>query len=412
MPLLRCPLLILLFAGLCFVRVKSEKCLLRLPSDPALRPIFERTFGSRTILKSYHSLKDSYYIYAEEAETITLHCLSGFFSPQQLSAHVNVKLRCNDGHWRSDNYYNHGHGVEFECKKVAWNLYESVEAFRWCPEFTASYIIGKKNVNKSPTHIAGLCYDTERFLLSSIAYNTQPDDFNFIKIKFDIRNYSFGKEVKNFRSIQEEGLTPLLFEDKQFQDWFTFGNFHYAPLVENIKLKDITQKFSSLVNVTWWSNLRLGNWKKYRNAFEKHTIKAAYNVISGIGGKLEVPDSSSCDNTTEMKVLVDKYDRHIPAYIWNYLEPIENTSKEFAIIAFNSPFYEFYKKDDIVFCEDICHEIDWLANARSTFHYVNMGVMFCCRIDEAQKSERLEHFPNLLLKNDTAYVTSALGLLN
>uniref|UniRef100_A0A1A9VT67 Uncharacterized protein n=1 Tax=Glossina austeni TaxID=7395 RepID=A0A1A9VT67_GLOAU len=317
--------------------------------------------------------------------------------PHQLSAQVNVKLTCNDGGW--DSYYNYG-SLEFECKKVAWNLYESSEAFRWCPEFSVSYIIAKKNVNKSPTHIAGLCYDTERLLLSSIAYNTQPDEFNFIKTKFDLRNYSFGKEVTNFQSIEEEGLTPLLFEDKQFQDWFTFGNFHYAPLIENIKLKDVTEKFGALLNVTWWSNLRLGNWKKYRNALEKHTTKAAYNVISGIGGKLEVPDSSDCDNTTEMKVLVDKYDRYIPAYIWNYLEPLQNTSKEFAIIAFNSPFYEFYKKDEIVFCEDICHEIDWLANVRSTFQYVNMGIMFCCRIDEVQKSKLSENFPNLLLKND------------
>uniref|UniRef100_A0A1A9Z804 Uncharacterized protein n=1 Tax=Glossina pallidipes TaxID=7398 RepID=A0A1A9Z804_GLOPL len=410
MPLLRCQLIILLFAGLCIIRVKSEKCSISLPSDPTIRPLLERTFGSRTILKPYNSLKEKNCIYAEKDETITLHCLGGFFLPHHLSAHVNVKLTCIDGRW--DNYYNYDGSFQFECKKVAWNLYESSDAFRWCPEFAASYIIAKKNVNKTPTHVAGLCYDTERLILSSIAYNTQSEEFNFIQTKFDLRNYSFGKEIKNFQSIEEEGLTPLLFEDKQFQDWFTFGNFHYAPLTENIKLKDITEEFGALLNVTWWSNLRLGNWKKYRNALEKHTAKAAYNVISGIGGKLEVPDSSGCDNTTEMKVLVDKYDRHIPAYIWNYLEPLRNTSKEFAIIAFNSPFYEFYKKDEIVFCKDICHEIDWLANVRSTFQYVNMGIMFCCRIDEVQKSKLLENFPNLLLKTDIEYVTAALGLLS
>lgn len=75
-------------------------------------------------------------------------------------------------------------------------------------------------------------------------------------------------------------------------------------------------------------------------------------------------------------------------------------------------FFQFYKKNEIVFCKDICHEIDWLANVRSTFQYVNMGIMFCCRIDEVQKSKLLENFPNLLLKTDTKSVAAALGLLS
>ncbi|XP_037883439.1 uncharacterized protein LOC119633774 [Glossina fuscipes] len=428
MPSFRYQLFILFVAGLCIVRVKSEICFLSLPSDPALRPIFERTFGSRTILRPYKSLKESNNIYAEKGETIILHCLDGFSLPSNLADRASIKLTCVEngifevnnkhlvGDWsmyRPHSYstttthrnYPDLRNLYFECKKLGWTLYESAQVFRWCPEYTASYIIAKKNVNKSPTPLAGLCYDTGRFSLSSVAYNIQPEEFKISKTTFDFSNYSLGNEIKHFQSIEDEGLTPLLFEDKLFEDWFTFGNFHYAPLAENIKLKDITQKFSSLLNVTWWSNLRLGNWKKYRNALEKHTIKAAYNVISGIGGKLEVPDSSGCDNTTDMKVLVDKYDRHIPAYIWNYLEPIENTSKEFAIIAFNSPFYEFYEEGDIVFCEDICHKITWLANVRSTFRYANMGVMFCCELDDVQKSARLDNFPK---KNDTGDVPTRI----
>lgn len=104
------------------------------------------------------------------------------------------------------------------------------------------------------------------------------------------------------------------------------------------------EEFSSLLNVTWWPSLRLGNWKKYQDALEKHTTKAAYNVICGVDGKLEVPLSNDCDNTTEMKVLLDHYERHIPAYVWNYLKPLQNTTKEVVIIAFNSPFYEVNNK--------------------------------------------------------------------
>uniref|UniRef100_A0A1A9Z805 DNA/RNA non-specific endonuclease domain-containing protein n=1 Tax=Glossina pallidipes TaxID=7398 RepID=A0A1A9Z805_GLOPL len=348
MPSYRYQLFILLVAGLCIIQVKNEKCSISLPSDPTIRPLFERTFGSRTILKPYNSLKKSNSIYAEKGETIVLHCFDGFSLPLKLTGQVSIKLTCLENgifeatkkhisedqsmYWPPNIYhgttthhnYHDNRNLFFECKKFAWNLYESSDAFRWCPEFAASYIIAKKNVNKSPTHIAGLCYDTERLILSSVAYNIQPDEFKISKRK-------------------------------------------------------------------------KGNWKKYRNALEKHTAKAAYNVISGIGGKLEVPDSSGCDNTTEMKVLVDKYDRHIPAYIWNYLESLQSTSKEFAIIAFNSPFYEFYEEGDIVFCEDICHKINWLANVRSTFQYANMGVMFCCELDDVQKSEHLDNFPK---KND------------
>ncbi|XP_037883165.1 uncharacterized protein LOC119633617 [Glossina fuscipes] len=407
MPSRRYQLFILLFVGLCGVRAENGYCSMSLPSDPSVRPLLERSFGSRSILKPYKPLKSENYIHADEDEVITLHCVNGF---QALIDRVSMKLRCDGSSWRDENgkqYYNN-HNSGFECKKVAWNLYESSGAFRWCPEYAASYIIAKKNVNKSPTHIAGLCYDTERFVLSSAAYNIQPDEFNMIKTKFDLRNYSFGKEIKNFQSIEEEGLTPLRFEVKQFQEWFTFGNFHYAPLIENDKLKTTLDEFSSLLNITWWPNLRLGNWKKYQNALEKHTTKVAYNVISGVEGKLEVPFSNDCDNTTEMKALLDYYERHIPAYVWNYLHPLQNTSKEVVIIAFNSPFYEFYKKDDVVFCEDICHEVDWLAKARSTFQYANMGIMFCCRADNVQKSKRFNNFPNLVLKNDTEYVTERL----
>uniref|UniRef100_A0A1A9VW10 DNA/RNA non-specific endonuclease domain-containing protein n=1 Tax=Glossina austeni TaxID=7395 RepID=A0A1A9VW10_GLOAU len=406
----RCQLFILLFVGLCVVQAQNDYCSIRPAIDPSVRPLLERSFGSRSILKPYKAPKEDNYIYAENDEVITLHCVDGFHSPSSPTDRVSIKLRCDNTFWREENSDQHHdrYNLHVECKKVAWNLYESVEAFRWCPEYSTSYIIAKKNVNKSPTHIAGLCYDTERLLLSSVAYNIQPDEFKIIKAKFDLRNYSFGREIKNFQTIEKEGLTPLRFEEKQFEDWFTFGNFHYAPLIENNKIKTVIEEFGSLLNVTWWPSLRLGNWKKYQNALEKHTTKAAYNVISGVEGKLEVPLSNDCDNTTEMKVLVDKYDRYIPAYIWNYLEPLQNISKEVVIIAFNSPFYEFYKKDDVVFCEDICHEIDWLANVRSTFQYANMGIMFCCRADNVQKSKRFDNFPNLFLKNDTENVTERL----
>uniref|UniRef100_A0A1A9WWD9 DNA/RNA non-specific endonuclease domain-containing protein n=1 Tax=Glossina brevipalpis TaxID=37001 RepID=A0A1A9WWD9_9MUSC len=413
----RCQLFILLFIRLS-VAYEEKLCLIELTNDPSLWPLLERSFGSHTILKPNTLLQMIKGIYGKEDETIILHCADGFSSPSRLANRVSVQLTCKSNrYWQDENGYEYSNNnnyyneyeQNFKCKKLGWNLYESSEAFHWCPENTASYIIAKKNINKSPTHVAGLCYDTQKLLLSSIIYNMPTNQFNIVKTKFDFKNYTFGAEITNFPNIEYEGLVPLLFKDKQFQDWFTFGNFDYAPLIrtEDVNLKNITENFGSLLNITWWPNLRLGNWKRYKHALEKHTnqIKFDYNVITGIGGKLEVPISNDCDNRTEMNVLLDNYDRFIPAYIWNYLEPLQNTNKEFVIIAFNSPFYEFYSKNDIVFCEDICHEIDWLANVRSTFQYASMGITFCCRVDEVQKSKRLHNFPNASLNNYIENVT-------
>lgn len=45
-----------------------------------------------------------------------------------------------------------------------------------------------------------------------------------------------------------------------------------------------------------------------------------------------------------------------------------------------------------MFCNDICHQIDWLENIYTTFHYRPMGIVFCCSVDEVIASQRLDGF--------------------
>lgn len=78
MPSHRCQLFILLFVGLYVVRAQNDFCSMRIASEPSVRPLLERSFGSRSILKPYKTPTKENYIYAEKDEVITLHCVNGF----------------------------------------------------------------------------------------------------------------------------------------------------------------------------------------------------------------------------------------------------------------------------------------------------------------------------------------------
>ena len=62
--------------------------------------------------------------------------------------------------------------------------------------------------------------------------------------------------------------------------------------------------------------------------------------------------------------------------------------------------------DKVKFCPDICSEISWLNEIRTSFNHTYAGIMFCCSTDFIRQTNYLEGFPmEILLPQHKANTT-------
>lgn len=125
-----------------------------------------------------------------------------------------------------------------------------------------------------------------------------------------------------------------------------FARYQTASLMQNdVVLQAVNITLGGLVDTTWWTSLRLGNWKLFEEALSNH-IEAdgvEYEILSGVSGIASAPIyRRNCDSNRSFVEIVDRGNRKIPLYIWNYLKASHHNSEDLVIIGINSPFYEVW----------------------------------------------------------------------
>ncbi|XP_005175941.1 uncharacterized protein LOC101893397 [Musca domestica] len=376
----------------------ESSCSIQLPTaDVSIRPKIQKKIGTHYV----DVLDESERIYLTVGEEIAASCDTRFASPSFVDSYLAHNFLCEDSGFlapTSENYRNY-YGDQYHndfllsCEAVKWNLYESSFNYSWCENSLVSYILARPTPDGNNEYLAEICYNLRKRQIVSMIYLATANKTNHPSFQRFIHSMV---EIKNIA-----GNFPLhgtvSSSDNQHQHWIDFARYEPDTIVQNPKLAQNFKdgEFGGLFNVAWWPGLRLGNWLFYEQAFGQH-LEAAntdYIVFAGVSDSVSVPIyESDCHKNRSLAEVVITNQRQIPLYVWQYLKPKGADKGSVVIIGVNSPFAEFYKENDLIFCTDICHTIEWLKNVRYTFGYKNLGVVFCCQPEDVAYSNRLESF--------------------
>ncbi|KAI8124981.1 hypothetical protein CVS40_4699 [Lucilia cuprina] len=404
-----------IFIILCLITSIRGICRVRYPADLSLRPDIYKIVGSHTI-KINLEANSVNYIELYENQEIEAQCNIKFEIPEKYETSNQLYIKCFNNYiyikTNKNGAYNlHAYTSEINlvCSFIKWNLYESSNNYTWCSSNVISYIVARpKHSQFGYDYLAGICYDINNLAFSSVYYTLAPQHSEYMLPSNLTTSYAPGLEIKYIKeTFPSHSISSKDFDNEQFQNMFTYTNYSYSSIIQMPKLNStFNQEFSSLLEFVWWPNLRLNNWKRYETALEKHveSDKQAYDIIAGVSAVLKAPIIENCQTNFTMKDVISKSDNTIPLYVWNYLQARGNSSNEFVIIGFNSPFNEFYSLEDIIFCPDKCQEISWLANVSSSFRYSVMGIIFCCNVEDVKSSKRLYGFPNYDFQRKSAEI--------
>uniref|UniRef100_A0A1A9W8V1 DNA/RNA non-specific endonuclease domain-containing protein n=1 Tax=Glossina brevipalpis TaxID=37001 RepID=A0A1A9W8V1_9MUSC len=288
--------------------------------------------------------------------------------------------------------------IELKCKKPPFRLYRPnvidngyYEEYPWCPR-SSLYFIGAVGENSGDQFASVLCYSVTSLSVKVLYYEYLPLSKPEVWPEApDITSY-IGAELVNAVPKDPHLIVSTHFTNAKYRNWFNFAHYAYASVLPKIVSDTLRENLSSLFNIMWWSNLLMGNWKQYRENLRKYVQSSeGVKILSGTYGEVKVPiNKIGSSNQFEMSVLRDDSGRTIPQYIWNDVQPVRKGEKHFVIFGFNSPFYEYFPKSDVVLCKSMCEEIEWLSDLQESFRNPQMGAIFCCLHEDIIKMQLLE----------------------
>uniref|UniRef100_A0A1I8PVK8 DNA/RNA non-specific endonuclease domain-containing protein n=1 Tax=Stomoxys calcitrans TaxID=35570 RepID=A0A1I8PVK8_STOCA len=375
----------------------SAKCVVNFPIDPAARPFVLKNIGSHMV----RIMDGTQSIVLKNNDQITAYCQRTFEKPIEAVGHGKYTYKCSE----NQNFYNYGYhyeekNVAMACATPKWNLYESTKPFKWCLEPLVSYVVAAQSGDEI---LGGICYNLEEMALNSLYVAASPNFVDYLHPS-GLFNHTKSIEIEEIHTnFISWNIQLSQFDNPQFKEWLKFASYEHHSLIQNIKIAhEAFDKFSLLLNIPWWTGLRLGNWHRYEVALEKH-IEAGphtYDILTGISNTISMPISNSCKVEQELQMveLKDQKNHTVPLYVWQYLKSTGNVTDldEILVIGVNTPFQDFYDEKELVFCEDICHKIGWLQTAYKTFRYKTMGIVFCCNYEEVKNSKHLKGFQSTI----------------
>ncbi|XP_037819529.1 uncharacterized protein LOC119608962 [Lucilia sericata] len=394
----------IIFIILCIFNIISiaiGECFINFDNDIVLRPTILLKVGSHSVDLPLKDVDTHLKLF--ENQVIEALCPTKFEYPESYNTKSKLNIKCENNYLYSQNNYGgyerYSRDIFLKCSSLKWNLYETINNFVWCPSNVTSYLLARptESLTSNYQYLAGLCYDTHNLSFKSLYYTITPKHSESLhptalnNLYTPSLQLEYLKETFALKSVNETE-----YDNQDIQDWIKYSQYNYSSIIQNSLLyNEFNHELGSILDLAWWPNLRLGNWKRYENALTKQVEEQqqAYDILSGVSGVATAPILKACESNFTLKELIDNRNRIIPMYVWNYLRSTSNSSDEIVIIGFNSPFYEFYSENDVIFCVDKCQEIPWLKSVSTTFRYSAMGVIFCCSVEDVKVSQRLDGFP-------------------
>uniref|UniRef100_A0A1A9WKG6 Uncharacterized protein n=1 Tax=Glossina brevipalpis TaxID=37001 RepID=A0A1A9WKG6_9MUSC len=310
------------------------------------------------------------------------------------------------------------------CKDVKWSINMKLNQVNdrqtsWCNGDYQIFDLTTNNLDKNRV-LAKICF---HFSLRSVKYKTikrKTETWNEKKYSFreeilktlaDIflpvaindlpEATTLSSEVKFLNTtilhIGNEGLQRYLKVLQEKNRWLSLANYEYGSIIQNNPFLNYFHQYNQLLDILWWQNLRLTNWRRFLDALDHHTTNNSYEVCMGTLNVVQVPLWSNSNEFEYLEVQNGFVNNTVPQYIWIYLESNDAKNPDLYIFAYNSPYASFFESNQVKFCLDICSEIDWLKSVHSSFGYVNCGIIFCCTPDTVKTSAYAVNLPEKLI---------------
>ncbi|KAL9923723.1 uncharacterized protein ACN2A1_003140 [Glossina fuscipes fuscipes] len=333
-----------------------------------------------------------------DIETLTVTCDGGLLGYNNNIISPHTTLRCNDVEWSISQ----------------WETMEISESESWCRDKHQIFTLSTKNLKPNRT-LAYICYDLNEFSLQAVKYKTvhhQVNNWNTKLMPITLSSLPatspLSNEVKflnpTFLHIQNELLQDQLEYISDANAWLKLANYEYGSIIQSGPYLRYFKQYNELLDILWWHNLRITNWQRFLNAFEEHTkTENTYDVYMGTLDVVKIPSWSNPNEMEYLELENGFVNGTAPQYVWTYLESSDDKNPDLYVFGYNSPYAEFFNYNDVAFCRDICDEIDWLKDVRSTFHYANFGFIFCCNLDSLKDSPYVQKLPHRLTSRRLLY---------
>uniref|UniRef100_A0A1A9WKG5 Uncharacterized protein n=1 Tax=Glossina brevipalpis TaxID=37001 RepID=A0A1A9WKG5_9MUSC len=197
-------------------------------------------------------------------------------------------------------------GQKLSCADTQWTVSWSKSDVRrkeiiWCSENHHILRLITKNLKKNRI-LAYICFDMNTLSPQSVHFKTNYQVFKIWNISkqklssiedLDVAA-SLAPEIQSLNSAQLHGSNESL----QFQlnelsgnnSWISMANYEYESLVQSGPYLRYFQQYGQLMEIIWWHNLRIFNWRRFLNALEMHFEELNnYRVYLGTLGVVQVP---------------------------------------------------------------------------------------------------------------------------
>uniref|UniRef100_A0A1B0BL16 Uncharacterized protein n=1 Tax=Glossina palpalis gambiensis TaxID=67801 RepID=A0A1B0BL16_9MUSC len=357
-------------------------CVLRIPENKETVPLWEKKIGDSWFKIPYVSD----HLQLQKDEVVNGYCATKF---REIAYDVSVAVHCKPHdrdcprllRTRTDtkhvilNERNMtlvcaGNGLQYKsdilgdhplaCDDIEWTI--NVEANQnddsrtfWCKSDHQIFDLRTNNLDQNRL-LAKICF---RFSLQSIKYKSikrKSESWNEKKLLpvviTDLPEVTTpSSEVKFLNTTilyaGNEAVQSYFKMLNERNPWLNLAHYEYGNIVQDDPFINSFNQYNQLLDILWWTNLRLTNWQRFLDALQQHTIDNSYDIYMGT-----------------LNVV------------------------------------QFFNSSKVKFCSDICGEIDWLKSVHPSFDYSNFGIIFCCTNVSVQNSEYAKQLPYKLAESD------------
>lgn len=139
-------------------------------------------------------------------------------------------------------------------------------------------------------------------------------------------------------------INPSHFKNAEVREWMQFSQYENHSLIQDpILYRKSYGKLGGLLELDWWPNLRLGNWRLYERALREHieADKAIYDILAGTSHIVGVPSfEGACGENYTMVSVQYSDNKYIPMYVWQYLKSVKGNGTDVVVIGVNSAFVD------------------------------------------------------------------------
>uniref|UniRef100_A0A1A9VZU9 Uncharacterized protein n=1 Tax=Glossina brevipalpis TaxID=37001 RepID=A0A1A9VZU9_9MUSC len=290
-----------------------------------------------------------------------------------------------------------------KCKEVKWSVNlksaQNIET-KTCWYKDDHQIFELSTNNLEPNRIlAHVSYDFKELSLQTIRYKTikrttaDRKANRFLPVVLndlpEVTPLSIEGGSLNTTSLHDENdvLQKSLETMSVRNPWLKSARYEYDNIIQSGPFINQFNQYHQLLDILWWHPLRVTNWYRFLNALEEHTNVHSYMIYMGTLDVVQIPIWSNPGKFQYLEVK-NGYNNNntVPQYVWTYLESSDGKNPDLYVFGYNSPYAEFFNSNEVKFCTDICSDFDWLKNARSSFHYGNFGIVFCCSPESVKES--------------------------